>query len=114
MDTKHMLVIPLFANRSVPRASQSSAFQIAVERAVHKRWATSHFKTRMGTCSTGLLAFSVPVVRSVKNEAYKRSVEKFKVDRYLKVSGKALAAHETKKKGPFSPQKTDSASFPSL
>lgn len=60
-DTKLMSVIRTVVNRSVAKAFQSSAFQIAAKRAVQKRLAKLHVFNVLATLTVNALAFTVPV-----------------------------------------------------
>lgn len=111
-DTKVMSVIRTVVSRAATMAFQSSAFQTAVKRAVQKFMTKPHVVNDVATRTIDARAFTVPVVKFVKNEIAKRSLEKDEMDQYRNVSNKVVVSHKTKAEDEFPPQRMDSVRSP--
>lgn len=84
-DTRVIAVICTVVYQLVANGFQSSAFQSAVKRPVHKLLAEPHVANDGVTLTVGLPAFMVPVPKFVINEVAKRSLKKAEIDNYRNV-----------------------------
>lgn len=108
-----MLVIRTVFSQSVAKAFQISAFQTAVGRTVRKSLAEPRVGNDMATRRIDLPAFTVPVVKFVKNEVEKQSLEKVEIDQCRNVSNKVVIGGKTRAREKFAPQKIDLVRCPS-
>lgn len=98
----------MVVNRSLAKVFQTSAFQTAAKRAVHKCLAELHVSNDVVTCKIDLAAFTIQVAKYVRSEIKKRSLKKAEVDQYWKVSEKKTARHQKNAEDGFPTQRKDS------
>lgn len=95
-ETKQMAVIQTLFNRPGAKAFHSSAFQTAMESAVHKFMAEPLVANDEATRTISLPVFTVLLAKFVKKEVERRSLEKNEKDHYRNVSEKAIVGHKIK------------------
>lgn len=100
-DTEIMSVILIVVSRSVLKAFQLTAFQIAVERAIRNFSAESPVLSDVVSRTIDALAFTVPVAKFVKNEVEKSPLEENKITQYWNTSNKAFVDNKIKAEEKF-------------
>lgn len=94
-DTNNLAVIRTVFIRSAAKVSQSSAFQIAVERAVRDFLAEPSVANYLESRTIDLPGFMVPVAKFIKDDFEKRVIENAELDGHRNVSNKAVVDHNT-------------------
>lgn len=89
-DTKVLFVVQTAPSRAVDEGLKTANFQGVMEQAVHKCVVGPHRVEAVATLVIDASDFIVPLVKFVKQNVEKSSLEKAKMEKYRNISNKAV------------------------